>query len=1018
MSQAKLTLRPPPNIDFVQGYPGIPPGAPDRPQAAVKGAIEVRMGPQGVKAKYVRVELRKIETLPGGAQNSFYDFVGQSPINLWQSSEEYSMLHSQDIPFYIRIPESIPPTLALESGAGIKYELVGQVCVQGKAGFFRRNKSIILSSSTPITIDKHELHSTWPVFQQHESRHLTQDAVMLTVDRSQNCYGPGDRVSVHATIRSDSMHTTILRGFEFTLKETTIFRAGPHVTGKNGSPQVKINIVGEQKVPVNVTMHGGQVHRSELAVMVPQTHTTTTLTSARHIDITYVLIVKALMGTGKPLIMELPVIVSNWPRYVSTEAVRYATLSSSLSLPWSHHIHSSSRIGIAPSLSLQQPVLSMNTVTSVNPRPSRVAPTTGQPATVTGTTHPFAAVQANVKDSHLVNTMPNGVGALVASDEIGFVTRPSSDGDERQPQPQAEANSSIPPRRRSRTGSAIPQSNRFTITNMTDNEFPEDSPHINAPGSTSTPQTQSPSKNQWLTAEEEKARLYQEAKARVERVQGGLDRSGSVQSTNDYPGKGSPQSSIRSSPPQVDTARWATAEEEKIRLFTQAQNNARIVQGLAQDLNDSRASHGRGASRDSSRSFQQSGSGRPPVISAGAALYSHAMATANKSSWSASVSTSSPMQPPTSQSSRLPTAAEEKEMLRRYHDATNAVQRHHEANFGPSDGVMSSGSTSMPHDASAGSYSGDHSYGPDELPPPWVPSAEFSQTEGLSEKERYRIAFEARERAARQQQQPVSPPPPASPPVSPPADYYTATGTRPDVNGSDTGLMDAVDDGQPPPWQPTPPTQVGLPPHLRTRSQPVPPSSPGKPGSPRVLSAAEEKAMLKAKYEEEEPKSLPPSPPPKGHSPSSPGKAFTPPTTQTQTPPQTPPPLMPRPPASYIQETAEEDARLQDELAIAKSSVNGNGNGNGNGHATVTRSATGVGIATTPAAALLARRTSTGPGVISFGDDALGPLRPSSPFTIGWDSITAAGSGTNGFVVPSSPALSPPPLPPKVPLEH
>jgi hypothetical protein len=227
-----------------------------------------------------------------------------------------------------------PPHLRV-CQAGIKYELVGQVCVQGKtyvfpfmsitrvyppssalskSGFFRRNKSTILSSSTSITIDKHELHSTWPVFQQHESRHLTQDAVILTVDRSQNCYGPGDRVAVHATIRSDSMHTTILRGFEFTLKETTIFRAGPHVTGKSNSPQVKINIVGEHKVPVNVTMHGGQVHRSELAVMVPQTHTTTTLTSARHIDITYVLIVKALMGTGKPLIMELPVIVSNWPR--------------------------------------------------------------------------------------------------------------------------------------------------------------------------------------------------------------------------------------------------------------------------------------------------------------------------------------------------------------------------------------------------------------------------------------------------------------------------------------------------------------------------------------------------------------------------------------------------------------------------------------------------------------------------------------------------------------------------------
>jgi len=57
--------------------------------------VEVRMGPQGVKAKYVRIELRKVETLPGGGvQNAFYDYVGQSPVNLWQSSEEYSLLNS------------------------------------------------------------------------------------------------------------------------------------------------------------------------------------------------------------------------------------------------------------------------------------------------------------------------------------------------------------------------------------------------------------------------------------------------------------------------------------------------------------------------------------------------------------------------------------------------------------------------------------------------------------------------------------------------------------------------------------------------------------------------------------------------------------------------------------------------------------------------------------------------------------------------------------------------------------
>ena len=48
-----------------------------------------------MKAKWVRIELRKVETLPGGGvANTFFDFVGQSPISLWQSGEEYSTLSS------------------------------------------------------------------------------------------------------------------------------------------------------------------------------------------------------------------------------------------------------------------------------------------------------------------------------------------------------------------------------------------------------------------------------------------------------------------------------------------------------------------------------------------------------------------------------------------------------------------------------------------------------------------------------------------------------------------------------------------------------------------------------------------------------------------------------------------------------------------------------------------------------------------------------------------------------------
>jgi hypothetical protein len=134
-------------------------------------AIELRLGPQGVKAKYVRVELRKIETLPGVPPNAYYDFVGQSPINLWQSSEEYSMLHSvRRLKTVLLLPllsspspiskislstfeyrnlfpqPSLSKTVVRSitrsfrrfpdlwsSQAGIKYELVGRVCIQGKS---------------------------------------------------------------------------------------------------------------------------------------------------------------------------------------------------------------------------------------------------------------------------------------------------------------------------------------------------------------------------------------------------------------------------------------------------------------------------------------------------------------------------------------------------------------------------------------------------------------------------------------------------------------------------------------------------------------------------------------------------------------------------------------------------------------------------------------------------------------------------------------------------------------------
>lgn len=183
-------------------------------------------------------------------------------------------------------------------------------------GLLRRDKSTVTSASSTIIIDKHELHPTWPVYSQHETRQHAEDGVTLTVDRSHTCYGPGDRIVVMATVKAQPLQTHMLRGFEFALRETTVFRASPHTTGKKGAPQVKVNNISERKVPVNVTLYGGTQHKAELTVTVPPHHTSATLNAARHIDIMYVLQVKALLGTGQSVTLDLPVVVSNWPRFV------------------------------------------------------------------------------------------------------------------------------------------------------------------------------------------------------------------------------------------------------------------------------------------------------------------------------------------------------------------------------------------------------------------------------------------------------------------------------------------------------------------------------------------------------------------------------------------------------------------------------------------------------------------------------------------------------------------------------
>ncbi|KAF9462710.1 hypothetical protein BDZ94DRAFT_1290119 [Collybia nuda] len=905
MAHVKLTLRPPPNVDFVVGYPGIPPSGPDRPQALVKGAIELRAGQQGVKAKWVRIELRKVETLPGGGSANIYsDYVGPSPVNLWTSSDEYGILRTQDFPFSIRIPESIPPSIALEHNAGIQYELVGTVCVKGKRGFFRKRKSVVSSVNAPIIIDKHELHSTWPVYNQSESRSINHEAITLTVERSQTCYGPGDRVVVNSTVKSDSLGTLILRGFDISLRETTAYQAGHYSSKKSVPPQPRSVNISENKFPVNKPLYGGTQFRTELACVISPNHTTTSLNTARHIDITYILCVKALVDTMPPIIMELPVVISNWQRNVSAEAIR--------------------RIGPTPNLSLL-PIPSQQ-ISQVDPAPrsphmAATLPIGGSRRTEPDS--PGTGVGRN-PSANSYNTLPSQTNQYHGghSDELGYgaglgfnpkaphshsnsITSNSVTDEfgSRAPAPTATVSNPTGVGKRPNSGQRPTSAGRLTIINAVPGEIPQqDTTTRDRSGSVSGGSTTS---RNWPTAGEEKQR-YERARAKVQQKQG------SVTGANTPPPAVVTPVSSHPSEPTVTTAKnphWPSAEEEKQRLFHKAQAAAARTQKM-ETYSPASSVHNR---------INLSSSGAPTSKSkprTPAEIYAQGMSAMNEPA--SRVKVKSPKKTPPIPQYR--TAEEEKAALRRYEQAKQAVDRVQNTGYSSDESQIKASSntyeSSYPKDRGASSSSPAPL---NDMPPPFEATPSVIPASYISEKERYRRAYEMQD-AARQNAALVSPPPFSAEPYNPNQGLPEKEILRRKFEAQDPDSFSGTipnSPPQPPPRSmsanstvpPSPPAHV-TPSTTRTpstnartnRPTPAPPISPG-----RIMTAAEEKALLKAQYAAEDARAAKPRA--NGYGPGRPESS----SARSQPPPSTPPPpppLMPRPPVEYIQETQEEDARV------------------------------------------------------------------------------------------------------------
>ncbi|KAG9047500.1 hypothetical protein FS837_002146 [Tulasnella sp. UAMH 9824] len=343
LNSSNQFLKPPPNLEFVHGFPGIPPD-PGRPLASVQGGsapgisgvfrwssqtVELRSGDDSVKARWVKIELRKVETLPGGGRsNTYIDVVGESPITLWQAKNEWDEIQSQDLSFQIRVPESIPPSLTLERSAGIKYELVASILTKGKKGFLGREATpLTVTASCQIVIDKHELHSAWPLYTLPERKSKMLDGYTLTVDQTLHAYGPGDRITVQSLIKNNTIQTNQVRYYELSLREHVVYKPAQNqnrIRKMVAQVQTRSRAIVLQRIPATKpsVLHFGMQAEEELSVHIPFSQTTKTVSFANRIEVQFKIHVRVVLATGLQLFLDFPITMSNWTRAQSIDLVR------------------------------------------------------------------------------------------------------------------------------------------------------------------------------------------------------------------------------------------------------------------------------------------------------------------------------------------------------------------------------------------------------------------------------------------------------------------------------------------------------------------------------------------------------------------------------------------------------------------------------------------------------------------------------------------------------------------------
>lgn len=235
-----------------------------------------------------------------------------------------------------------------------------------RRGLLRReDTSSIIQSTQPIAIEKHELHSTWPIYSVPDDHELTLNQIVVRVYRKQTCYAPGDKVDIRVILTSKNVNPVKIKSVAFSVRETVTFKGSKRgsrmLGGSTKAANQKTETIAQKALSLGNKIYKGDVKTYDLSLTIPKTHSLMTIQTAKHIEVAYA--IRVYVDSKKPIVIDhLPLTMTTVPRATSESIVSAigfvpglsAPLDSAQSLKYGEQIQRPASTGIPASAPSQR----------------------------------------------------------------------------------------------------------------------------------------------------------------------------------------------------------------------------------------------------------------------------------------------------------------------------------------------------------------------------------------------------------------------------------------------------------------------------------------------------------------------------------------------------------------------------------------------------------------------------------------------------------------------------------------